>query len=112
MRLLIGGLLLLAVAHSSAIFTGLFETQGGSKCKWEERVLDGQQRALGISCQCQGADGKEVDYTCEYAGNPHDCSMFTVQGGAERFYHQLAYFFRGTNGRQGIKLTTARNYSI
>ena len=97
MRLLVGGLLLLAVVHSSqtATFTGSFETLGGSKCKWEDRVLDGQQRALAISCECRDADGKRMDYSCEYAGNPHDCSMFTVQGGSERFYHHLASSFRG-----------------
>ena len=94
--LLLSSLLLLAVADSCfAVFTGSISTQGGSSCKWSEKVLEGNMRGIAFDCQCRDDKGKALQYTCEYTGNPFVCSLFSVQGGQERFYNHLAHSFRG-----------------
>ena len=88
-------LFLSVTAGSLAVYTGSFSTQSGSTCKWSEKVLEGDMRALAIQCQCQDTRGGRLQYSCEYRGNPHVCSMFSVQGGQERFYHHLSHHFIG-----------------
>ena len=71
---------------------GDFTTKGGSRCKWEETHYQGPDTSILLHCTCKNKDRERMEYSCEYFGDPSRCSKLKVQGGAERFYHGMAYF--------------------
>ena len=79
----------LFLCTSGNLLEGKFRTQDGSVCNWEEKVYEGEQRALAIECDCLDMNGSQSHYSCEYHGNPFTCPIFDKRGAAERFYRQL-----------------------
>lgn len=82
-------LLALILCVSADHLDGKFRTKDGSTCNWDEKVYEGQQRALAIECDCLDMNGSYIHYSCEYYGNPFTCAIFNKKGAPERFYRQL-----------------------
>lgn len=77
------------------VFEGKLTTDQGSNCEWKEVNYSPTSVAFLLECSCKSAtDGKFFEYSCEYEGNPHECEYFDKAGGAPRFFHQIANYFK------------------
>lgn len=67
-----------STAINPLLGSGQLSTKDGHRCTWET-LERGANILLQVSCSVPAEDGLKPPYTCQFAGKPQECSVYSTQ---------------------------------
>ncbi|XP_056333015.1 fibroblast growth factor-binding protein 1 [Danio aesculapii] len=86
--------------------SGQLSTKDGHRCTWET-LERGANIVLQVSCSVAGEDGLKPPYTCQFAGKPQECSIYSSQ--SSQYWKQVVSKLKKRNNAcEGEKVLKTR----
>lgn len=86
--------------------SGQLSTKDGHRCTWET-LERGANIILQVSCSVAGEDGLRPPYTCQFAGKPQECSIYSSQ--SSQYWKQVvSKLKKRKNACEGEKVLKTR----
>ncbi|KTF90597.1 hypothetical protein cypCar_00041868 [Cyprinus carpio] len=86
--------------------SGQLSTKDGHRCTWETLVR-GANVLLQVSCTNPSEDGLGPHYTCQFAGKPQECSVYSTQ--SSQYWKQVvSKLKKRKNACEGEKVLKTR----
>ncbi|XP_026135868.1 fibroblast growth factor-binding protein 1-like [Carassius auratus] len=86
--------------------SGQLSTKDGHRCTWEARER-GANIQLQVSCTTPSEDGLRPHYTCQFAGKPQECSIYSSQ--SSQYWKQVvSKLKKRKNACEGEKVLKTR----
>ncbi|XP_051502508.1 fibroblast growth factor-binding protein 1-like [Myxocyprinus asiaticus] len=90
----------------ASLESGQLSTKDGRRCTWE-MLERGANILLQVSCSPHGKEGLTTPYTCQFAGKPQECSIYSIQ--SSQYWKQVvSKLKKRKNACEGEKVLKTR----
>ncbi|XP_051579520.1 fibroblast growth factor-binding protein 1-like [Myxocyprinus asiaticus] len=90
----------------ASLGSGQLSTKGGHRCTWET-LERGANILLQVSCSAPGEEGLKLPYTCQFAGKPQECTVYSTQ--SSQYWKQVvSKLKKRKNACEGEKVLKTR----
>uniref|UniRef100_A0A8C1FZF7 Fibroblast growth factor binding protein 3 n=1 Tax=Cyprinus carpio TaxID=7962 RepID=A0A8C1FZF7_CYPCA len=95
-----------STAVNPSLGSGQLSTKDGHRCTWEA-LNRGANILLQVSCNAPSEKGLEPHYTCQFAGKPQECSVYSTQ--SSQYWKQVvSKLKKRKNACEGEKVLKTR----